>query len=272
MPKSSPSIARFFRLMEQARPPMRADRSAAGTLPTRAYRYCEAVTAAAGYGWWVFPPTGLRFIWDGADIFWTCDALDDWEPLSPSAQLPGFSDAFDAAAPANLKGCAPPMLTALPEPGTLQIWTGLMVRTMPGWHILVRAPANLPLTGGFVLYEGIVEADTWFGPLFTNLRFTRTYSPITLRPDFPLLQLQPVQASSYADEVLNATELVPDMDGLALSDWAGYHQTIVIPNEDPDRPFGAYAKDARRRRKTAAGAPTGRQGGSTCPMRAPPGV
>jgi hypothetical protein len=260
MPNAPTSIARFYRLMEQTRPPIRADRSAAGTLPTRAYRYCEAVTAAAGFGWWVFPPTGLRFIWDGADIFWTCDTMDDWEPLSPSAQLPGFSDAFDAAAPGMLKGCAPPMLTALPEPGTLQIWTGLMVRTLPGWHLLVRAPANLPLTGGFVLYEGIVETDTWFGPLFTNLRFTRTHSPITLRPDFPLLQLQPILAENYADAVLNATELVPGMDGMAEADWRGYHQTIVVPNEDPDRPFGAYAKQARRRRKGDAG--------GTCPMRA----
>src|SRR5580698_5600065 len=48
---------------------------------------------------WVFPPTGLRFIWDGGDIFWTCDDLTEWQPLSPSAQLPGFSDAFNAAAP-----------------------------------------------------------------------------------------------------------------------------------------------------------------------------
>jgi hypothetical protein len=191
----------------------------------------------------------LRFIWDGADIFWTCDESDDWEPLSPSAQLPGFSAAFDAAAPANLQGCAPPTLTALPEPGTLQIWTGLMVRTAPDWHILVRAPANLPLPGGFVLYEGIVEADTWFGPLFTNLRFTRTHSPITLRPDFPLLQVQPVAAANYTDEVLNATDLVPGMDGLAGTDWRDYRETIVIPNDDPDRLFGAYAKQARRRRK-----------------------
>jgi hypothetical protein len=252
MPDATPPVTRFCRLIERTRPPMRADRSSAGTLPTRAYRYCEAVTAASGYGWWVFPPIGLRFIWDGADIFWTCDDLDNWGPLSPSAQLPGFSAAFDAAAPAALLGCAPPMLTALPEPGTLQIWTGLMVRTEPGWHILVRAPANLPLTGGFALYEGIVEADTWFGPLFTNLRFTRSHSPITLRPDFPLLQVQPIAAANYGDHILNATEFVPGMDALTEADWRGYHQTIVIPNEDPDRPFGAYAKQSRRRRKSAA--------------------
>ena len=111
---------------------------------------------------------------------------------------------------------------------------------------------------------GIVETDTWFGPLFTNLRFTRTHSPITLRPDFPLLQLQPILAATYGDDVLDATELVPGMNGLAEADWRGYHQTIVIPNEDPDRPFGAYAKQARRRRKAT--------GGATCPMRHSPGA
>lgn len=245
-------IARFYSLIDGTRPPMRADRSAAGTLPVRAYRYCEAVTAAAGYGWWVFPPMALRFIWDGTDIFWTPDGQDEWEPLSPSAQAPGFAAAFDTAAPDHLKGCAPPMLTALPEPGTLQIWTGLMVRTLPGWHLLARAPANLPGTGGISLYEGIVETDRWFGPLFTNLRFTRSHSPVTLRPDYPFLQLQPIWAPSYGDDVLDSHDLVPGLGGLAADDWDGYHRTIVIPNDDPDRPFGAYAKQARRRRKSGA--------------------
>ena len=55
------------------------------------------------------------------------------------------------------------------------------------------------------------------------------------------------------------TELVPAMDDLTAADWDGYHRTIVIPNEDPDRPFGAYAKQARRRRKASEGA--------TCPAR-----
>jgi hypothetical protein len=253
------TIVRFYRLMEQTRPPMRGDRSAAGTLPTRAFRYCEAVTAAASFGWWVFPPTGMRFIWDGADIFWHCDGMSDWEPLSPSAQLPGFSEAFDAGAPEHLRGSAPPMLTALPEPGTLQIWTGLMQRTAPGWHLLVRAPANLPPIGGISLYEGIIESDRWFGPLFTNLRLTRTHSPITLRPDYPLLLVQPVLAAHYGDAVLNATELVPNLSGMAAEDWRDYERTIVIPNEDKDRQFGAYASKARRRKKG--------DGVDGCPLR-----
>jgi hypothetical protein len=63
------------------------------------------------------------------------------------------------------------------------------------------------------------------------------------------LQVQPIAASTYTDEVLNSTRLVPGMDSLGEADWNGYYQTIVIPNEDPDRPFGAYAKQARKRRK-----------------------
>jgi hypothetical protein len=72
MMRSDP-LLQFHRLIEQARAPQRADRAAAGTLPTRAYRYCDAVTSAAGYGWWVFPPMDLQLIWDGHDLFWHFD-------------------------------------------------------------------------------------------------------------------------------------------------------------------------------------------------------
>ena len=120
--------------------------------------------------------------------------------------FPDFSQTFDDAAPAALRGCAPPFLTALPEPGMVQIWTGLMASTAPGWSMLVRPPANLASPGGYSLYEGIVETDCWFGPLFTNLRLTRTHKPVHLRADFPLLQVQPLPREAYAEQTLNATD------------------------------------------------------------------
>jgi hypothetical protein len=242
-------LLKLHRLIEQARPPQRADRAAAGTLPTRAYRYCDAVTSATGFGWWVFPPMDLQLIWDGNEIFWYFDGAPDWIPLSPAAQFPNFSRAFDRAAPADLQGCAPPFLTALPEPGTLQIWTGLMARTAPGWSLLVRPPANLAGPGGYNLYEGIVETDRWFGPLITNLRLTRTHKPIHLKADFPLLQVQPLPRQAYAEATLSAGAVVPDMSGMDAQDWDAYHSTIVAPAEDRNRPFGAYAVASRKRRQ-----------------------
>jgi Family of unknown function (DUF6065) len=247
--KNSDARLRFHRLIQSARLPQRADRAAAGTLPTRAYRYCHAVTTAAGYGWWVFPPMDLQLIWDGHDIFWYFDGASDWIPLSPSAQFPDFSRAFDKAAPSSLHGCAPPFLSALPEPGVVQIWTGLMVRTAPEWSVLVRPPANLAAPGGYTLYEGIVETDWWFGPLFTNLRLTRTHKPVHLKADFPLLQVQPLPREAYSEQILNAVDTVPDMSGMTDEDWSAYRATIVTPTENPRRPFGAYAVTARKRRQ-----------------------
>jgi hypothetical protein len=247
MDRSHASIIRFYRLIAQARLPQRADRSAAGTLPTRAYRYCEAVTAATSYGWWVFPPTSLQFVWDGHDIYWQSTGESDWLPLLPAAQFPNLSARFDATAPESLAGCSPPFLTALPEPGTLQIWTGLMIRTAPDWSLLIRAPANLPSPGGYTLYEGIIETDRWFGPLFTNLRFTRSHTPIRLREDYPFAQVQPLPRAAYAEATLRAASSVADMTQFSASDWADYQAAIAAPNEDQDRALGAYAARVRRR-------------------------
>jgi len=258
MNRMTKPIVHFYRLIEEARLPQRADRAAAGTLPTRAYRYCQAVTTAAAYGWWIFPPTDLQFLWDGHDIFWQCTGWQDWLPLMPAAQFPDFAARFDAAAPEALAGCSPPFLSALPEPGTLQIWSGLMARTATDWSLLIRAPANLPSPGGFSLYEGIVETDRWFGPLFTNLRFTRTGMPVRLRADFPLAQLQPLPRHAYADETLSAAGTTADMAGLSDTDWAEYQTTVATPSSDPDRNFGNYAATARKRSREVCAAHTAR--------------
>ena len=250
-PATTP-IVRFHRLIEQARAPMRADRSAAGTLPARAMRYCEAVTSAAGFGWWVFPPIDLTLLWDGDSIFWRYK--DDWLALT-AAQFPNFSAAFDAAAPPDLAGCAPPFLTVLPEPGTLQIWTGLIARSAPDWSLLIRPPANLALQGGYALYEGIVEADRWFGPLFINLRFTRSHTPIRLSSDFPLAQVQPIPRHAYGDETLASSHLKPNLGSFSAADWDAYRASVVEPNSRPNRPFGAYATESRKRRRSSCPVP-----------------
>ena len=242
-------VLRLYRLFEPARLPQRADRAAGGTLPTRAFRFCEAVTSAAAFGWYVFPPMGFELYWDGTDIFVACDGIEDWIRLD-SLQLPGMADRFDAAAPEAMAGYAPPFLTAMPEPGIVQLWTGLLARTAPGWSLHVRAPANFPLPGGYAPYEGIVETDRWFGPLFTNLRLTRTGVPIAFDPDLPLLQVQALPRTALDDAVQNAVSIAETPAELAAGDWEDYARSIIVPAADPDRRIGRYAADARRRARS----------------------
>jgi hypothetical protein len=246
-----PKLITFYRLMPNTRLPQRADRSAAGSLPTRAFRYCEPVTAASAFGYYLFPPIGFSVQWDGHDIIWTVEGAGDWYPLK-SAQYPGFRDRFDAIAPAEIKEFSPPMLGALQEPGMIQLWTGLVARTAPGWSLLVRAPANLPRAGGYEAFEGIVETDRWFGPLITNLRLTKTNVPIDFSPDYPLLQVQPIPRSVYEDVNLNNYEIVPDLAQFEPEDWDDYYDTVVRPNTQLVRPRGQYATAARKRRSNAA--------------------
>lgn len=251
MQPSSPSvtpIVRFHRLIDEARLPQRADRAAGGTIPTRAARFCDAITAASGFGYYIFAPIDLSLMWDGDAIWWSHGRDETLTPLA-SAQFPGFQSRFDAAVPASLQGTAPPFLTALPEPGHVQIWTGLFARTAPDWSLLLRPVANFPGSGGFVAYEGIIETDRWFGPLFTNIRLTRTHAPVRISAQIPLVQAQPLPRWLLADDTLDRMDTTATIEALGEADWQDYHTTIVRPNAEPDRPLGAYAVAARRRRR-----------------------
>jgi hypothetical protein len=247
-------IVTFRRVIPQCRPVMRADRSAMGTLPTRAFRYCEAVTTASAFGWYLFPPLEFTVQWDGTDVIWTYEGAEAWYPLT-SAQFPGFAGYFDGLAPPEMQGFSPPFLSALPEPGVLQVWTGHIATTRPGWSLLVRPPANLPRSQCYELFEGIVETDRWFGPLFINVRLTRTEFPIRFGPEMPLVQVQPVPRSVYAEETLGKFGYVDDLAGLTPDDWERYRATVVKPNLDPHRRPGQYAVAARKRQSRGEGAP-----------------
>ena len=123
-------------------------------------------------------------------------ARSSWFPLT-KVQFPGFADYFNKTAPAEVKDFSPSFLSAFKEPGVVQIWSGLIARTIPEWSLLVRSPVNLARSQGYENYEGIIETDRWFGPLFTNVRLTRTYVPVEFNEEYPFIQVQPVPRSAY---------------------------------------------------------------------------
>lgn len=240
-------LATFFRLIPTARLPQRADRSAAGTMPTRAFRFCEAITSASAFGWYLFPPIGFTLMWDGTDVVWTHDGTEDWYPLQ-AAQFPDFADYFDKLAPTDIQGFSPPFLASLIEPGIVQVWSGMIARTAPGWSLLIRTPANFVRNPGYECYEGIVETDRWFGPVFTNVRLTRTHHPIVFDPNIPFLQVQPVHQRTYGSSLDNF-KIVENLDELDSLDWDDYRRTVMKPSGDSQRLRGQYAVATRRRQK-----------------------
>ena len=232
---------RFYRLIPEAPLPQRADRSADGTLPLIAYRYCEAIACASGFGWYFYPPMNISLVWDGTEVFWAYEGASHYAPLR-TAQYPDFSEAFRRIAPAGLDGLAPTFLAQGKLPGVVQIWSGYLARTPPGWALLSRGVANLQNPLPFENYEGLVETDTWFGPLFTNVRLLRVGSPVDFHVHRPLFQVQSVPRQSYHNppfEVLTPADLTAE-------DWSRFEEAIR-PNTDHLRSLGHYAVATRKR-------------------------
>lgn len=242
------SLIKFYRFIPGARAPQRADRSAAGSIPTRAYRYCEAMTTASAFGWYVFPPMSFKLMWDGAnDVFWTYGEHEEWFPLT-TAQFPGFAKQFDKAAPKDVRGYSPPFLGAFKDPAGIQLWSGFVARTAPGWGLLIRPPVNLTRSQAYESWEGIIETDRWFGPLFVNIRLTRPNVPIEFDAEYPYLQVQPVHRSVYGN-ALDRFTVTAGLEDLSDADWDDFRKTVSRPSADPHRQRGAYAVRTRKRRK-----------------------
>jgi hypothetical protein len=239
---------KFYRMLRAAPLPRRAGRDAMGQLPDRAVRYCDASTQASSFGWWLFPPMDFKVMWKSNRILWSWGGRAEWFLLD-AAQFPGYAAEFDASVPDEVRGYAPPFLTALPETGVVQIWTGFFARSAPGWSLNVRAPANLEPVTNSLTYEGIVEADVWFGPVFANIRLLRQDEPLHFSIERPILQVQPISRECYGDAAMNAMSLVPDLDAFTDLDWNDFARTVIEKNKTGRAKLASYAVAARRRRK-----------------------
>ncbi len=138
----SDPIVRFHQLTGRGRAPMRADRSAMGTLPMRAVRYCEALTSATAFGWWLFPPIGIEMLWDGSEIF--CAAMP--RPIGClCCRRPSFPTMRPNSTPSRRHRCRAARRPSSPlcrNRGTVQLWTGLIAQTAPDWHLLLPLPGQ----------------------------------------------------------------------------------------------------------------------------------
>lgn len=244
-------IIKFHRLMPGAVLPMRADKSALGGIPAAAYQFCEALRSASAFGWYLFPPRNIELRWDGAQVF--VRVGEEWRVLS------SMVDAETAAvwkeiAPPGL--AVPPFLSPLFVPGIVQVWTGLVVQTAPGWGALVRPLANVPAAKSFQCFEGIIETD-WFSPVpvFINLRLTATDHVIVLPKVQPLFQIQPIPRTAYTT-ALEAAAIEPVAGAgpatLSEAEWQGLGSTLrsISPDRPPD--IGRYGAEVRKRHRDAS--------------------
>ena len=111
---------------------------------------------------------------------------------------------------------------------------------------MIRPPVNLSPVVGVAAWEGLVETDIWFGPLFSNIRITKTDTPVHLRSHVPFIQVQPLPQVAYREETLGSVEY-KDMSSLAPEDWDKLAKVLQPEPPETDR-LGNYAVQVRKRR------------------------
>jgi len=243
-----PSVIPFYQLFEGAPPPRRADKTLFGSIPVRAHSYCEPLTVASGFGWHLFPPLDFALLWDGTTVLWRVVGAPKWKLLD-EAVFPGFLGQHKKITRKfRYKAPVVPFLTSIREPGIVQIWTGLLVKTPPDWAVLIRPPANLPKNRGFDVFEGVIESDWWFGPLISNIRLCRTGNPVVFRTRWPLFQVQPIPKTAYSDQLLSSARVVTGLEALSSEEWMAHATAMTLRSRT--RP-GSYKAEVRRRKNSA---------------------
>lgn len=240
-------LATFLRLAQDAPPPLKADGTAEGTLPLRAVRFCDPVVAASGYGWQFFPPTDFDLVFEGRSFLCSYDAGRSWSPLADS-QIPHLEDRHRACAPERVADLLPPFLSALPETGVVQVWTGYFARTRRNWALLVGGLANRFRASAYDCMEGIVETDWWTGPLFTNLVFRQANRPVSFRRSAPLFQVRPVFKPAYSHRMRDSAQVILDVGTITADQWDRYSRAVTRDGSFQTEQ-GWYAKCARKARR-----------------------
>ena len=254
---TSEKLVEFFRVSPQIIPPMRADKSALGAIPAAAHQYCEALRAASGFGWYIFPPTDISLRWDGAEVF--IEDGDEWQPLTSHVSA-AMGEAWDASCPPHLIGGVPPYVSALFVPGVVQIWSGLFASTAPDWNVLVRPLANVVGSRAYSLFEGVIQTG-WFKPcpVFINLRLLATNEVIRIAQGKPLFQLQPLHQSCFREDVSEARtfDVLPqfdDAESIGRAFWDGVSNTVRSVSAERPPDFGRYGAEVRKRARRAVAA------------------
>jgi Family of unknown function (DUF6065) len=240
---------KVWRLHPRGCPIVAAEKTLHGTANRGGVRFCGPFTNANKAGWWLFPPVDIDIVWRGGTDF-------EWELLTPYTDddfhiIRLLLDELDAAHVHTWLpvGGRTKLTWGLVEEGVVQIWTGCIFETPPGWGLHIRSPVNFPSRACRVM-EAVLETDWLQYDVWLNVVFDRRDELVRLRRDEwpPIAQLVPAPRASY-DERWAASEAMidrtsPDADRVFRYFVEYNEKKFAGPGVGRDREARIPAKDS----------------------------
>lgn len=206
---TEPFQMKVWRCHPQSAPIVRAEKTCHGFANESGVKWCGPFTSANKSGWWLFPPVDIDICWKGGKEFEhrLHTPFDDSDyHLVRQLLLP--SDQVDPDR-WSIPGGRTKFSWGMVEDGVVQMWTGCIFETPPGWCLHIRSPVNFPPRSCYVM-EGVLETDWMQYDIWTNLVFTKPGEWVELRREGwpPLAQLIPVRREGFQEKWEHTEEIL----------------------------------------------------------------
>jgi hypothetical protein len=177
----------------------KAEKSCMGLANPGAVQWCGPYVNANQYGFWVYSPVDIDFVLENGEfkIINMEDYDDEDYRTVRSLVRPDDHSDFEKWIFPN-SGRTKITLGSV-EPNVIQIWTGLIFQTPPGWCLHIRSPINFP-SRGFNIVEAVLETDWLQYDIWMNLSVTEPGKTISIRKDIPIAHLLPVRREGFKGE------------------------------------------------------------------------
>jgi hypothetical protein len=176
-----------------------AEKTCMGSANKAAVQWCGPYVNANQSGFWVHPPIDMDFVFNGEsfDILNMEDFGGQDFDIVKSLVRPEDNSSFE-------KWCFPgtgrtKMTFGLVEKNVMQMWTGLIFQTPPGWCLHIRSPINFP-NEGFNIVEAVLETDWMQYDIWMNLSVNEINKKISIRKENPIAHLVPMRRESFKGE------------------------------------------------------------------------
>ncbi len=187
-----------------------AEKTLNGTANEAGVKWCGPYSTANRTGWWVSPPTDIDITWKGGDHFE--HVTHKPFPATESVLVRKLVTHHDAVEPdkwcPNDTGRTKFNFGGV-EGNIVQIWTGVILQTPPGWCLHMRSPVNCGRQP-YSIQEGILETDWMQYDLWMNVVFHEKDKLVQFRKDQwpPLAHVVPVRRESFKEKWGLEEELV----------------------------------------------------------------
>lgn len=203
----------------------KAEKTCLGLANKGGVQWCGPYTNANKSGFWLYSPIEMDFTYDGEKF--EIHGMEDYGPedYDKVKGLVRPTDRSDIG-----KWCFPGIgrtktTVGLVEKNVLQIWTGLIFETPPGWCLHIRSPINFPKRDVDVM-EAILETDWMQYDIWINLSCSAP-GRVKITKEHPIAQLIPTRRESFKGEWSCSTEDLnrdtPEADRV-FSYWLEYNK------------------------------------------------